>query len=115
CALPILAQTRTAMAGRAQMMEFFGDILARRRKEPAGDLVSILVESEVEGEQLSDVDILAFCFLLVLAGNETTRNAISGGLQVLCENPAERARLQSDMALMESAVEEILPGPRRLL
>ena len=89
-------------------MEFFGDILARRRKEPAGDLVSILVESEVEGEQLSDVDILAFCFLLVLAGNETTRNAISGGLQVLCENPAERARLQADPLVVDCAVDEIL-------
>ena len=104
----VAAQTRTAMAGRAQMMEFFTAILARRRKEPGEDLVSILLESEVDGERLTEVDILAFCFLLILAGNETTRNAISGGLQVLCENQAERARLQADPMLMDSAVEEIL-------
>jgi cytochrome P450 len=102
------AQRRTALAGRAKMMEFFADLLARRRREPGDDLVTILLESEVDGERLEDVDILAFCFLLILAGNETTRNAISGGLQVLCEHPHERARLQADLSLMDSAVEEIL-------
>jgi cytochrome P450 len=102
------AQTQTAMAGRAQMMEFFGEALARRRKEPGEDLISILVESEVDGDKLSDIDILAFCFLLILAGNETTRNGISGGLLALCQHPQERARLQADPSLMDSAVDEIL-------
>jgi cytochrome P450 len=104
----VAAQQRTALAGRTRGIAFFRDILEERRKNPKDDLVSILAESEVDSERLSDVDILAFCFLLVLAGNETTRNAISGGLQVLCEHPAERARLQADPSLMDSAVEEIL-------
>jgi cytochrome P450 len=104
----IAASTRTALAGRLKMTEFFAELLKERRREPREDLVSILLESEVDGERLDEVDILAFCFLLVLAGNETTRNAISGGLQVLCEHPAERARLQADMSLLDSAVEEIL-------
>jgi cytochrome P450 len=105
----VAAQNRTAMLGRARMMEFFAALLAQRRRAPEDDLVSILIDSEVDGEKLDETDILAFCFLLVLAGNETTRNASSGGLQVLCEHPAERARLQaSGMALIDTAVDEIL-------
>jgi cholest-4-en-3-one 26-monooxygenase len=90
------------------MIELFRDVLEQRRAQPRDDLVSILLESEVDGEKLEVIDILAFCHLLVLAGNETTRNAISGGLHVLCEHPSERARLQADMSLIDSAVEEIL-------
>ena len=104
----VAASTRTSMLGRLQMIEFFKTLLEERRKQPGDDLVSVLLESEVDGEKLDEVDILAFAFLLVLAGNETTRNAISGGLQVLCENPAERAKLQANMSLMDSAVDEIL-------
>lgn len=104
----VAASTQTAYFGRVRMLEFFADLLKQRRQSPGTDLVTVLLESEVDGERLDEVDILAFCFLLVLAGNETTRNAISGGLQVLCENPAERARLQADMSLIDSAVEEIL-------
>jgi cytochrome P450 len=104
----VTAQTRTALAGRLKMMDFFRGLLEDRRRALGDDLVSVLLESEVDGERLDEVDILAFCFLLVLAGNETTRNAISGGLWALCEHPDERARLQADMSLIDSAVEEIL-------
>jgi len=104
----ITAQTRTALDGRLKMMDFFRSLLEERRKTPGDDLVSVLLESEVDGERLDEVDILAFCFLLVLAGNETTRNAISGGLWVLCDNPDERARLQADMSLLDGAIDEIL-------
>ncbi|MBV9327579.1 MAG: cytochrome P450 [Chloroflexi bacterium] len=104
----LAARSRTALAGRLKMTEFFRDLLEERRKTPGDDLVNVLMESEVDGEKLSESDILAFCFLLVVAGNETTRNAISGGLWVLCEHPEERARLQADMSLLDSAVDEIL-------
>ncbi|MDO9443688.1 MAG: cytochrome P450 [Dehalococcoidia bacterium] len=101
--------TLTAADGNRRMNGFFRDILADRRAHPReDDLVSILVESEVDGERLTEGDIVAFCNLLVVAGNETTRNAISGGLIVLCEHPEERARLQADPSLMPSTVEEIL-------
>ena len=104
----VAARMRTANSGRAQMLEFFGEMLQRRRKEPGEDLISILLESEVDGERLEEFDILTFCFLLILAGNETTRNGISGGLQTLCEHPLERARLQADMSLIDRAVDEML-------
>jgi cytochrome P450 len=102
------AARQTSMVGFARIHGFFREVLERRRREPAGDIVSTLLESEVDGEKLTEQEILQFCFLLILAGNETTRNAISGGLQVLCEHPEERARLQADPSLIDSAVEEIL-------
>ncbi|GMV84706.1 MAG: linalool 8-monooxygenase [Dehalococcoidia bacterium] len=103
------AARATAMRGVATMMEYFRNVLEDRRKNPReDDLPTILLESEIDGEKLTEGDLLAFCFLLILAGNETTRNGISGGLRVLCEHPDEKAKLLKDMSLMDSAVEEIL-------
>ena len=102
------AARATGAAGVMGMLAFFRERLAALRAHPGDDMVSLLLESEVDGEKLNDSDILAFCFLLVVAGNETTRNGISGGLQVLCEHPGEKRRLLENPDLMESAVEEIL-------
>ncbi|MGE3421357.1 MAG: cytochrome P450 [Dehalococcoidia bacterium] len=102
------AAAQTGAMGRMKMIQYFAQVLADRRANPReGDLISILLEAEVEGEKLTEGDILAFCFLLILAGNETTRNAISGGLQALCQNPDQKAKLLNDMTLIDSAVEEI--------
>ncbi len=95
--------------GTMQMFGFFAQKLMERRAASSGeDLISVIIGSEVDGEHLSDEDILWFCFLLILAGNETTRNGISRGLMTLCEHPAELARLRADLSLLPSAVEEIL-------
>lgn len=99
----------TAMTGLGTMLGYFRERLEERRQNPReNDLITILLESEIEGEKLTESDLLQFCFLLIVAGNETTRNAISGGLQVLCQHPEEKARLLNDMSLMDSAIEEIL-------
>ena len=66
------------------------------------------MRGEVEGEGLSDSEMLFNCFLFVVAGQETTRNAISGGMLALLQNPQQRERLAKDRALMPTAVEEIL-------
>jgi cytochrome P450 len=103
------AARQTAMVGMATLMGFFQQVLQDRRVNPReNDLVTILVESEYEGEKLSEADLLAFCFLLIVAGNETTRNAISGGMQAFSEHPDQKAKLLADMSLMDSAVEEVL-------
>ncbi len=83
-------------------------MITDRRKNPAEDLVSALTHGEVEGDKLTDHEILFNCFLLILGGQETTRNAISGGVDALIKNPEQRARLMADRALMPTAIEEIL-------
>jgi cytochrome P450 len=94
--------------GTMQMFAFFAQLLTERKANRKNDLISLIVESEIDGEALTDEDILWFCFLLILAGNETTRNAISGGLIALCEHPDQKAKLLANPGLMPSAVEEIL-------
>ncbi|MGH2586428.1 MAG: cytochrome P450, partial [Dehalococcoidia bacterium] len=95
---------------RAQMETFayFYRLVQERRKEKRDDLVSILSDAEVDDERLSDEDILLFCFLLMVAGNETTRNATTGGMLALIEHPEQRQRLMDDPSLLPSAIEEIL-------
>ncbi len=94
--------------GRLQMFEYFQQAIEERRANGGEDLLSTIVESEVDGQELTDEEIRWFAFLLIVAGNETTRNAISGGLHVLSEHPEQRKKLQDDMSLLPSAVEEIL-------
>ncbi len=94
--------------GTMQMFGYFAQQLQDRKEHRKDDLISLLVDAEVDGQQLTDEDILWFCFLLILAGNETTRNAISGGLHTLCEHPEQRKQLQDDMSLLPVAIEEIL-------
>lgn len=98
----------TAEQSRREMFVYFAAKAAERRQERRDDLVSVLVGSEIDGESLSEEEILYFCQLLILAGNETTRNAISGGLLALLEYPDQLARLRAEPALLPTAVEEIL-------
>ncbi|HET9017878.1 MAG TPA: cytochrome P450 [Thermomicrobiaceae bacterium] len=98
----------TITHGFEAMFGYFARLLAARRAAPRDDLVSALAAAQIDGEHLTDEEILYFCYLLILAGNETTRNATSGGLLALIEHPAEQARLRADPSLMPSAVEEIL-------
>ncbi len=102
------AALTTGNIGTMHMFGYFAQALMARRTAKFDDLVGVLADSELDGEKLTDEDILWFCFLLILAGNETTRNAISGGLLALSEHPAEKRRLLNDMSLLPSAVEEIL-------
>ena len=103
------ASRHTGQVGFLTMLQYFGQTLQELRGGRRGeDITSILIDAEVDGEKLSDDEILFFCFLLIVAGNETTRNAISGGLLAFSENPGEQARLLADPSLMDSAVEEVL-------
>lgn len=97
--------------GKLAAMEMwaYGSELAEKRKGSTGeDLVSVVSNAVVDGEKLSDMEFVSFFLLLAVAGNETTRNAISGGMVALSEHPEERKRLVADPSLMTSAVEEIL-------
>jgi cholest-4-en-3-one 26-monooxygenase len=87
----------------------YANQLAEDRKGKEGkDLVTVLINAEVDGEQLTEMEFDAFFLLLAVAGNETTRNLISGGMLALIDNPAQRARLLAEPQLLDSAVEEML-------
>jgi hypothetical protein len=83
-------------------------IAEARKAAPQDDIVTILLNAEVDGLRLSDVDFIAFFVLLTIAGNETTRNQTSHTLRLLLEHPDELAKLRADASLLNSAVEEAL-------
>jgi cholest-4-en-3-one 26-monooxygenase len=91
-----------------ELFEYAGYLAARRRSDPRDDLTSLLVHAEVDGERLDELGFNMFFMLLILAGNETTRNAISGGMLAFSENPQQWSRLREDRSLMSTATEEIL-------
>jgi linalool 8-monooxygenase len=91
-----------------QVGMYLAEMVAARRDNPADDLLSALVAAEVDGESLNDFEIAAFFALLMFAGNDTTRNTISGGTLALIENPDQRQKLIDDPSLIDSAVEECL-------
>lgn len=82
--------------------------IAARREQPADDLVSVLVHAEVDGDRLTDDEIVFESMLILLGGDETTRHVISGGMEQLLSNPPERRRLEQDPSLLPSAIEEML-------
>ena len=83
-------------------------LAAERLEHPRSDLTTALVTTEVDGERLSNQEIASFFILLLVAGNETTRNAISQGVLALHEHPDQRARWAADPGLDRTAVEEIV-------
>jgi cholest-4-en-3-one 26-monooxygenase len=91
-----------------QMLEYAGHLAAKRRSDPRDDLTSVLVNAEVDGERLDDLGFNMFFILLILAGNETTRNAISGGMLALSENRDQWQKLLDTPSLLPTATEEIL-------
>lgn len=82
--------------------------LDARERSPGDDLLSALVQAEVDGERLSRADQLSFCMTLLVAGNETTRTLMTGGLLALAEHAEQRAALAADRTLLAGAVEEML-------
>lgn len=100
--------TALLTAGGA-LAELMSDVAESKRGGDGTDLTSILVNAEVDGEQLTPADIASFFILLVVAGNETTRNSISWGLHYLTENPDQREIWQNDVeGVTPTAVEEIV-------
>jgi len=81
---------------------------AERAERPTDDLTTALVRSEVDGERLTSAELASFFILLLVAGNETTRNAITHGVLALSEHPEQRARWVADPSLTRTAVEEIV-------
>jgi len=99
---------QTMLRARRELHAYFERLLNERRAAPGDDLVSDLLAGEVAGQPLTAKELVAYCELLVEAGNETTRNAISGGLLAFAENPGEWEKLRAHRELLPDAVEEVL-------
>lgn len=95
-------------ATTVEMAGYLGDLTARRRAEPRADLLTRLVEAEVDGERLSEHEILNFVQLLLIAGTETTTNLIANAVLCFTENPTQLARLELAPEHLLVAIEEVL-------
>jgi cholest-4-en-3-one 26-monooxygenase len=100
--------TADGSAASAELYAYVNDLARQRRTDPRDDIVTVLVNAEIEGDALSEVEFDMFMLLLTLAGNETTRNSTSWGMWALINNPEQYARLHEEPALIDSAVEEVL-------
>ncbi len=98
----------TFAQARLEMFQYFTDLVEESRKHPGRSVTSVISNAKVNGEPLPALELLSYLLLLVVAGNETTRNATSGGLLALIENPEQFRRLKSDPAMTKTAVEEIV-------
>ncbi len=96
------------MAVLTDFFNYFAALTASRRENPTEDLASAIANGLVDGEPMSDMDTLSYYVIVASAGHDTTKDAISGGLLALIENPGELARLQGDLSLMPTAVEEMI-------
>jgi cytochrome P450 len=99
---------KTVRRARGELHAYFAQLIEERRRDPEDDLVSELIRGRIDGAPLTGEQLVAYCELLVEAGNETTRNAISGGLVAFCEQPGEWEKLRAQPELLPDAVEEIL-------
>lgn len=97
-----------ALNAMAEMMAYFSAAITARRKEPGDDLLGALVAAEIDGERLTDWDILGFCFVIVAGGSDTTASLISHALTLLGESPDQRQLLLDDPGLISGALVEFL-------
>jgi cholest-4-en-3-one 26-monooxygenase len=93
---------------RMEFFQYFIQLCEERRRTPRDDLASALANGKVNDEPLPPFELLSYFALLIIAGNETTRNATTGGLHALITNPAQFERLKRNPALVSSATEEII-------
>jgi cytochrome P450 len=92
----------------AEMQDYLATLVAERRAAPTDDLLTRLVAAEVDGEHLSELELLRFVQLLLAAGAETTTNLIDNALICLADHPEQLARLRAEPALVPSMIEEVL-------
>lgn len=102
------SSTKRAVKGSMELLSYFPPLIAERRKQPANDLISMLVAVDEDGAQLSDGEITGTCFLLLTAGNETTTNLIANFAHLLGTRPSLRKKISDDPTLIAAATEEVL-------
>jgi len=111
----VAADPEKGLASSAAMRDYLAEVLEERRREPGEDVISDLVQAELDGEQLGDEEIFSFIRLLLPAGAETTYRATGNFLFGLLTNPDQLAALRDDRSLMNQAVEEAIRWESPLL
>jgi len=96
------------MNAQVEMFMYANELAAQRRAEPRDDIITALLDAEVDGDRLSEMDFNLFFMLISVAGNETTRNSISHGIKAFCDFPDQYQLLVDDPTRAASATEEIV-------
>jgi len=94
--------------GLGELFGYLAERVKERRDAPRDDVLSMLLRAEMDGDRLSDPEVVMFLMTLLVAGNETTRNLICGGMKLLFENPDQRDRLVAESKQLSNAIEEML-------
>lgn len=92
----------------AGMTEYFRDAIRHQREHPREGLIQSLLTAEIDGDRLTEEEVIANCIVTMVGGQETTTNLIGNGVLTLLRNPGEMERLRNDLSLIPSAVEEML-------
>ena len=98
----------TMQSARSEIFQYFSVLAEERRKNPKDDIISVVVQGQVNGQPIGAFELMSYYLLLVVAGNETTRNAMTGGMLAFDENPEEWRKLVGNPLLLDPAVEEIV-------
>jgi cytochrome P450 len=98
----------TFMGAQREMAQFFSHLIAERTAEPRDDLISHLIAAEIDGQRLTPVELMGFCVLLLVAGNETTTNLLGNAILCFDEQPEVYERLRAQPDLIPGAIEEVL-------
>ncbi|HEY1444928.1 MAG TPA: cytochrome P450 [Acidimicrobiales bacterium] len=101
-------QAEAALTAAMELYAYAAALYGQKRLDPHADLMSVLTTVEVDGEQLSDLELELFFLLLTVAGNETTRNLMSGAMHAFFQHPDQWQRLLDDRSLLPTAADEML-------
>ena len=105
---PEYGGTEDNMTAMTELYMYVNQLAQQRKVDPRDDIVTKLINSEIDGDRLSDAEFEFFMLLLTVAGNETTRNTTSWGMHALMQNPEQYQLLRENPSLLDSAVEEVL-------
>jgi cytochrome P450 len=100
--------TPAAITARNMVVSYFTTLVQQRRKQPSQDLISALLEAQVDGQHLNSFEIVSLCCALLLAGNETTKCWIGNTIACFDQHPAALAQVQAEPDLLPTALEEVL-------
>ncbi len=99
---------QTLQESRMELFKYFTELMEARRRNPKSDMISVVVHGKAGGQPIQPFELLSYYLLLVVAGNETTRNAMTGGMLAFHEHPDEWRKLVANADLVDPAVEEMV-------